>query len=348
MKKKIFLKVLIIVVLVMMTMLMSLKFLNNINAQISVYVAKESIDAHVLITDDMVESVKIGFEEKVQFFNKSYENKEDIVGNISLHVIKKGEVFQNNGMLLSESEMGEVINENGQVDSNYFLDENERIGFITIEKNHALGGELKKGDLIDIIFTSDNNDTGGLYASLLLQRVSVFRVSENNQSENILDIHLELNPEDALILSLAKYNGQLDLLLTNLVTEESDVLPVIPPVLYEQLINAGYLLVDESNENVEEHQESQSGETQNEETSVSDLEEQIKKAEKDLESAFAAMSAAKAALEAEKNKAVEEEVVSESIEEMIKRLELAVKDLEGAVSQNKTILEDLEVEFKNQ
>lgn len=336
MKKKIFFKVLIVVVLFIFTMILSTKFLNSLNNNVAVYTAKKDIDAHVLITEDMIEKVQIGFDEKVNFFNKAYDLKELIVGNVSTKSIKKGSVFLEDGMLLSEEESKMIVDDNGQLNSNYFLDEAERIGFISIGKNHALGGNIKKGDYIDIVFTSTTDATGGLYTSLLLQQILIHSASENNQSSGLVDLQLELEPQEALLLSLAKYNGQLDLLLTDENTKISDVLPIIPPILYEKLIEAGYLLLDESNNNTSEHQQSQN-------TDISELEKQISKAEADLERAFAAISAAKAALEAERNK-----VPEETIEDMIRRLELAVSNLEGAVSQNKTILEDLEAELTNQ
>lgn len=337
MKKKIVLKVLVLTFLIMITVLLSTKFLKSLNDHVTVYVASENIGSRVLITDDMVTKVDIGFDEKVKFFNKAYESKESIVGKVAINSIKKGDVFSDEGMLLSEEDSQNSLDSSGNVDSSYFLSEDSRIGFISIEKSRALGGQIKKGDYLDIVFTSTTDNTGGLYASLLLQKVLVHKVEENQQSSGIVDIHLELQPEEALILSLAKYNGQLDILLTYESSKKSDVLPVIPPVLYEKLIEAGYLLIDDSQQNANNHQQSK-GNT----SDISELEKQIQSAEADLERAFAAMSAAKAALEVERNKAAEE-----SVEDMIKRLEKAIEDLDGAVTQNKIILQDLEIELNN-
>lgn len=335
MRKKIILKVTILIILILLTLLLSIKFLKSLNNHVTVFIANQDIDSHVLITEDMVEAVEIGFEEKVNFFNKAFETKGEIIGKVTLNSVKKGDVFINNDSLLNSLESLEAIDSSGNIDATYFLGDKDRIGFISIEKNRALGGEIRKGDYIDIIFTSMNDNTGGLYSSMLLQKIPVYRVKDNNQSSSILDIHLQMQPQEALLLSLAKYNGQIDLLLTDESIDKSDILPVIPPILYERLIEAGYLLVTDRNEKYEEHTHHNT-----QESDLSELEKQIQSAEADLEKAFAAMTSAKAALEAERNK-----VPEETVEEMIRRLEQAVKNLEGAVSQNKTILEDLEFEL---
>lgn len=328
MKKKILLKVLILIVLVICIMVLSFKFLKSLNNDVYVYVSKVEIEEHEIITENMIKLVEIGFDEKVTFFNNSYDNKEDIVGSITLKKIEKGNVLVDDGSIIKDSSELGILSENGEVNSEFFLEENNRIAFVSIPKTKALGGMLEKGDLIDIIFTSMNDSTGGLYSSLLLQKVLVHKISSNSNSTSMIDIHFEVSPEDALLFSLAKYTGELDLLLTNEKNLEVDIIPVLPFVLYEKLIEAGYLLVDESGRNYGQMKS---------EISITDLEKEISNAEANLEAAFIAMNAAKKALEAQRNAKTEESVV-----DMVKRLESAVRDLEGAVSQNKEILENLE------
>lgn len=331
MKKKVLLKVFLILILVILTMLLSYKYLKGLNNYVLVYVASEDIEMHELITEDMVESVEIRFEEKVKFFNNAFDSKEEIVNTIAIKDISKNTVFTSDDMILSTSNNEDALI-NGKVNPNYFVQTDQRIGFISLEKEHALGGAIEKGNYIDILYTSQSDDTGGLYTSLLLENIRVNKANDTPNATTSTDIYLELTHKQAMLLSIAKYNGQLDILLSDESNKNSNLIPVLPYDLYEKLIEAGYMLVDENNQVID------GGETSSEPT---DLDKELAEAEQQLAQAFNALSQAKEALALEKAKAS-----TESVEEMIKRLEISVSELESSVEDNKSILETLEQQMK--
>lgn len=326
MRRKIFLKVMLIIVLAMLTVLLTFKYLKGLNHYVTVYIAKEDIQMYSILKDDDVEEVEIRFEEKVKFFNNAVEDKDALLNMIALQDIKKGTVLVEGDTLLDSKENPEVLL-NGRVNMNYFVSSDQRIGFISMDKKHAFGGQLKKGDYIDIIYTSQNDATGGLYTSLLLQHVLVKDVNDNAASDTATDIYLQLSHKDAMLLSIAKYNGQLDLLLSDESNRNNDIIPVLPQDLYIKLLEAGYMLVDENNQEI-------SNTGTHEET---DLEKEMAEAELQLTQAFEALNQAKEALKAEQSKQSDE-----SVEEMIRRLESTVNALEITVDENTTILENLE------
>lgn len=341
MRKKIVLKIILLLILVIGIVFLSYNYLNSLNDNVLVYVAASDIEPQEIIDEHKIKRMEIGFNEKVNFFNKAYSSNEDIIGAVANQRIKEGDVFQSNGMVIQDTDQNNVIDQNGNVNSDYFINENKRIAFISIEENNALGGMVKKGDYIDIVFTSMNDSTGGLYTSLLLQKVPVFEVKKNSNSSMLLDVYFEVKPEEGLVLSMAKYHGKLDFMLTTEEASVIDLTPVLPEKLYEKILEAGYQMIDETEEAYNTY------ENTSENMSITELEKEMTRAKENLEAVFAAMNAAKITLENEKDNSENLTTEDDSLISTVQKLEKAVRDLEGAVSKNKEILEGLNVEISD-
>lgn len=329
MKKKLILKLLILMLIGFIVIVLSYRYLDNLNAELEIYVASVDIETETIITEDMIKKVPIGYDEKIRFFEDAYDDKTEIVGKVTSELIHAGSVIGERSFLITDSDENDVLDDNGDIKSDYFIENDERLAFISLPTNQALGGDLKKGNLIDIVYTSSSEHTGGTYASILLQQIEVYKVVKNTLD---LEVQLIVKPEQGMILSLAKYNGKLDFMLASERSERVDIIPKLPQDLYIKLLEAGYMLVDQTGRNVSTLNESTSD-------SIEAMEQELANAEKNLEEAFNAMNAARAALESEKNERSKKDLYT-----LVQELELAVRDLETAVDDNKNILESMKGE----
>lgn len=326
MKKKLILKLIILMILGLTVITLSYRYLDNLNAEIEIYVATINIEVETIITEDMIDKVPIGYDEKIRFFEDAYTSKDDIIGKVSSTMIESGDVIGEDSFLIADSDKTNVLDEDGEINSEYFIEDDERLAFISLPTTQALGGDLKKGNLIDILYTSQSEHTGGTYSSILLQQIEVYKVIKNSSD---LEVQLIVKPEQGMILSLAKYNGKLDFMLASKRSDIVDIIPKLPQDLYMKLLEAGYMLVDKTGRNVSTLNESSSD-------SIEAMEQELANAEKNLEAAFNAMNAAKKALESEKNERSKRDLYT-----LVQELELAVRDLETAVDDNKNILESM-------
>lgn len=329
MKKKLILKLLFLVMIGFTVIVLSYRYLDSLNAELEVYIASEDIESETIITEEMIKKVPIRYDEKIRFFEDAYAEKSEIVGRVTSQLISAGTVIGEKNFLITDSDENDVLDDDGEIKSDYFIEDDERLAFISLPTIHALGGDLKKGNLIDIVYTSNSEHTGGTYSSILLQQIEVYKVVKNSSD---LDVQLVVKPEQGMILSLAKYNGKLDFMLASEHSKMVDIIPKLPQDLYIKLLEAGYMLIDQTGKNVSTLNESASD-------SIEAMEQELVNAEKNLEEAFNAMSAARAALESEKNERSKKDLYV-----LVQELELAVRDLETAVDDNKNILKSMKGE----
>ncbi len=315
------------VLLSLSIVLLTYQYLESLDEKVTIYIAKEDLDVETIIDGTLLESISIGYEEYILFFSEAYLSESEIINQVVISPINKGEVLSQNSFLIKDSENDDVMDDSGELNSDYFLQEGERLAFISLPKTHALGGNLKKGQYIDLIYTSTSNETGGMYSSILLQKIEVYQVL-SLKSESSMDVQIIVKPEQGMILSLAKYNGNIDFMLTKKNSKDVSIIPKLPEDLYHELLQAGYMLIDQSGNSVHN--------LSDENQSLSDLERELQSAEKNLEAAFNAMNAAKQALATEKN-----ENAKKDLYELVIELESAVRDLELAVDSNKIILETM-------
>lgn len=316
MRRKLVLKFIVLMTLAVVIGLLSYNFLKRDEDQSIVFIASRDIEMHSIIKNEDIKMVTVNTKAKETFFKDAIASKKDLIGTVTTMGILKDDVFMDTSGLVKDTEAYDVINDQGQVIISSFLSEDDRIGFITIDQKNALGSMIDKGDFIDIIYTSQTNDTGGLYTNLLLEKVAVYKVSENATSSALLDIHFTITPEQGMLLTLAKYTGHLDFLLSSENASDYEGMPILPEDLYKQLLQAGYQL---SGEQVAP-------------TSESDLQEEIRKAEERLTEALEALSLAKSSMSAKEDL---------SLEEVVKSLEGAVRDLETTVDKNTELLEEM-------
>lgn len=320
MRRKLILKTVIILMLASAIGMMTFSVLSNDKDNDIVFVATRDIEMFSVITNSDVKMISINKKSKDVFFSSAFKSKQDIIGRVTTQSISKDDVFITSMSLIKDSEERDVIKDNGEVNISEFVQEDERIGFISIDLKNSLGGMVEKGDYIDIIYTSQTNETGGLYTEVLLQKLLVYQVSKNKNSSSMLDVHFVLNADQSKKLILAKYTGHIDFLLTKETAKEYEGIATLPNNLYESLTKNGYVLQGEKTE-------------VNNEMSGNQIQQEILEAEKKLSEAIEAMKTAKSAM-AEKE--------DSSLEDVVKSLEKAVKDLEISVDRNSKLLEKME------
>lgn len=329
MKKKLIIKSMLLIILAMVVVTLTYNYLDGLNSKVSVYMADQNIDIGSVIDEDMLRRVEIGYDEKVMFFDDAYETLDEIIGLVTTEAITKSDVIGNDSFLVIDSENDDVLDDEGNINDDYFIKSGNRIAFISLSKTNALGGDLKKGNFIDLLYTSQSDYTGGVYTSMLLQKIKVFEVLGNSESNTLVDVQIEVTPEQGMILSLAKYNGKIDFMLANEKSIEVDIIPKLPEDLYAKLIEAGYMMVNESGENVGQSLESGS-------ITMEGLENELLNAESNLESAINSLNAARMAFDAEKNARTKRDLY-----DLVEELDASVKQLQNAVEVNKGMLEGI-------
>lgn len=329
MKKKLIIKSFLIFILGTIVVSLTYNYLEGIRSQVTVYITEDMIDVGIIIDESMIKAIEIGYEEKIIFFDDAYESLDEIIGSVAIKSIGKSEVIGEKSFIISDSIENNVLDDNGYINDDYFIEAGNRIAFISLSKTNALGGDLKKGNYIDLLYTSQSDYTGGLYTSILLQKIKVFEVLSNSESNTLVDVQIVVTPDQGMILSLAKYNGKIDFMLTSEKSGLVDIVPKLPEDLYAKLIEAGYILLNETGDNVGVLLESAS-------MTMEDLESELLNAESNLDSAMNALNAARMAFDAEKSSRTKRDLY-----DLVEELDTSVKLLKGAVEVNKEMLESI-------
>jgi len=225
MRKKIVLRFLIVILLASAISYLTYIYLERMNRTVVIYVASENIEERSIISEDMIKGVEIGFKEKLRFFDKAFTSKEDLIGLVALRSFQKEDVFFDDIKALVSKSKVNVLKSDGDINDPFFVSYDKRLANVTLDEEDAVGGKVKRGDYVDVAYTSTSGSTGGLYSALILQHVLVYDIIRDGDDYKI---YFVLKPEEALTLVLAKKTGSINLLLNPLKGENREILPVTP------------------------------------------------------------------------------------------------------------------------
>lgn len=193
---------------------------------VTVYMPIENIGERELITADKIRSVEVGFDEAMTFFSDYETEMSAIVGKITTEALSSEYVFRKNDTHIIQSEEEKSV-KNGAINDPYFIDENQRLMKINLTEVNAVGDKVKKGDFVDVVYTSKGEATGGTYSSVILQHVFVYEAKTNGEMR---EIYLKMPSEECVALTLAKNTGDITLLLNPLMGGTTELKVITPDV----------------------------------------------------------------------------------------------------------------------
>lgn len=190
-------------------------YLSRIRETTQVVVAVHDILPRSKITSSMVKTIIIGKREGNLLAPKAYSRVEQVIGLTTRSKIEAGELINADPRkILYGPDGAKNFPGGGEVGKVYFVPDHMRVIGISVDSQGSVGNELKRGDLVDVIYTSKEQGSTA-FAFTLVQHVEVFSVSGGDESGLKLPqvINLLVTPQQAGTLALAKRNGSIDLVL---------------------------------------------------------------------------------------------------------------------------------------
>jgi len=228
------LRLVIAIALAMIAAFMLYGYMDKLQQKEMVVVAKKNIDPYTKITPDMVTMQSINIEARSMYFPFAVSDVGEIIGAISRIEFKANQPIEKTPeKLVYDEEKTLALNYQGNVDVAYFIPYEKRVMGVEVDASGSLSFKLKKGDFVDVIYTSIDDSTGGMYSTMILQHIQVFDIEElkeqnlesgiSGKKQNIL---LLAKPDDCIKLSAAKRNGQIDLILNPLNGQTDSIEPI--------------------------------------------------------------------------------------------------------------------------
>lgn len=206
-------------------------YLKSLTTNIQVVVAAKTIEPQTLITEEMLSTIVVNEKNQKLLTPNAVKNKQEIVGSVALKDFEKGQVLLKDTNQIAndlDSSTGRAGTYEGKVKPSYFIPSGKRAVTIKVDAEGSLSFNLQKKDLVDVIFTSTTNATGGNYSSTILKNIEIFDVSNISQEEKnknsasmLQNITLLVTPSEAQDLTYAKRNGKIDLELVPLEANEA-------------------------------------------------------------------------------------------------------------------------------
>lgn len=218
MNKSIFIRVLLIIVTALaLTYTLSLYFSHNEN-QVTVYMPNKILAEREIITEDKIQKVVVGFDEAMVFFSNYETDPNAIIGKIANQELDTEYVFRKNDKHLLVAEEDHSV-KNGKINDPFFIDENHRLMKLNLSEANSVGDKVKKGDFVDVVYTSKGGETGGIYSSVILQHIMVYEVKGDADTR---ELYLKMPSNQCVKLTLAKNTGEITLLLNPLLGETTE------------------------------------------------------------------------------------------------------------------------------
>ena len=221
MYKNLKLRLLLLVVLSLAIAFISYKYFDSISTDKTIIVASRRIPSRHVIEPGDLKEISIHSNDDFIYRNV-YETKESIIGNVAVVEISPGTPIIRGGLMMTDSEgKALALSEEGVVDQSFFIPEDKRIVTIQVDSTGSINNTLKKGDYVDVIFSSTDVSTGGLYSRMILQHMEIFDVqgassSVTNASISKQNIQLLATPDESVMLTAANRNGIIDCVLNPL------------------------------------------------------------------------------------------------------------------------------------
>ncbi len=228
MKRSVFIRFTVIVSLALVLTLLISNYLKSYDDTETIYLAKDTIQERTVITADMIDEVKIGAYEKAKFFKEAETEKSNIVGKISKDDIEKDSLFKIGDVRVISQVDGQTMKD-GEINDPFFIDENNRLMLVNLTKTQAMSEKIKKGTYVDIVFTSTDSKTGGIYANVIVQHILVY---DTETKTDTVDVYFKTTVENCALITLANETGHMSLVLNPLNGKTKKLSPAVPSDFY--------------------------------------------------------------------------------------------------------------------
>jgi Flp pilus assembly protein CpaB len=222
-----------VLTLAAITVFLTYQYLSASREEVSVVVPVKDIEQGVRLDDSLLVLKQVPKEVKEDYFKDAFTAKEDVIGCVTKQKLSKGEpIMADPQQLVMGEELQYALTEDNDVNEAYFIPEDSRLVTIEVDNSGSINYSLKKGDYVDVIFSSVDESTGGLYSSLLLQHIQIYATEKvvTEDDEGIIakkqSITLLATVEECLKLAAGNRNGILDLALNPLKGSTEDIASV--------------------------------------------------------------------------------------------------------------------------
>lgn len=198
-------------------------YLSALQQEVPVVVAARDIPERTVITQEMLRVVRVRAKERDTVFSRAVSEPDMVVGALTLQDVSKGEALRSDPHWITRDEG--AVQAVSQRQLSYFLPRETRAVTVGVDSQGIVAGRVREGDLVDVLFTSRDNSTGGVYAAMILQHVRVLGVDGGGGQYQVT---LLVTPEQALDLTLAKRRGIIDLALSPPAPDTVNLPPASP------------------------------------------------------------------------------------------------------------------------
>ncbi|MDR6551565.1 Flp pilus assembly protein CpaB [Paenibacillus qinlingensis] len=211
-------------------------YLKSLRDEVTVVVAAVDIPVQTAMKPDMFTTIQVNTSSQHLLAPNAIRNVSDLTGAMAMDSFKKGEVIVNDVRKVIPSEQtttdGSKINIS-DLGRSFYIPADKKAISISLDAEGSLGYSLKKGDIVDVIFTSSSTDAESSYSTTILQGIEIFEVeaiSEKDRANRTSgqNITLLVSSQAAQDLAFAKRKGKIDLLLDSSRVGERSAKPQNP------------------------------------------------------------------------------------------------------------------------
>lgn len=207
-------------------------FLSKSEDEVQIMVAAKNIEKGTKIEESFLETKTIPRNVKEEFFQNAFTNEEEVIGCVTKKGISVGQpIVADPEVLVMSEELKKALTGDGKVNDAFFIPEDSRLITIEVDNSGSINYSIKKEDFVDVIFSSVDESTGGLYSSMLLQHIEVYDVEKViTEEEGVItkrqNITLVATAQDCLKLAAGNRNGVLDLAMNPLQGNTENIEPI--------------------------------------------------------------------------------------------------------------------------
>lgn len=185
-------------------------YLRSVAPTVDVVVARVNIPARSVISADQLSVRRVSRRDAAALLTRPLAAVEQAVGAVAVQEIPAGHPLEDSPRYLQRAPQALA---GSAARLSYFLPDAGRAVTVSLSEGALVGGQVHEGDRVDVIFTSRDNNTGGVYAAFLVQGATVLRVQKAASPAGSYHVTLLVTPEQALAVALAAHQGHVDLAL---------------------------------------------------------------------------------------------------------------------------------------
>lgn len=226
-------------------------YLGSLEETVPVVLTTREIPARTEITAEMIKVVQVNRTDRDRLAPDAFSSAEEVLGRYTRQPVAAGEILRNRPGELAEHEVRPAVypGEGALAD---FLPPGTRAVTVKVDQQGVLGQHVQRGDRVDLVFTSKSDGTGGVYASLIVQQVTVLHIEQDPAMPDEVLVTLLVTAEQAVQISLAKRTGDIDLVLNPPDPGDPVNLRAISPLLFTGQTAAAPVSASQKKEPAEE------------------------------------------------------------------------------------------------